>query len=157
MRQHEKTFVPGVLPIVKGESVVFSNDDPILHNVFSRSRAREFDLGKTRRGEEQKTRFDKTGVVDVYCNIHESMSASILVLPNRAFATTAPDGSFRIDQIPAGTHTAYAWVRGAEPMKQEVTFGANETKTLSFVLRQRRAADRHLDKHARPYKKEKTY
>ena len=157
MDQVEKTFVPRVLPIVKGEKVVFTNGDPLLHNVFSHSRAKEFDLGKNRKGESQWLRFEKTGVVDVYCDIHESMSASILVLPNKAFARTRPDGGFRIEGIPPGAYTVYAWLHGSEPAVEKVTFTAGEKKALTFQLVEAGQAGNHVDKHGRPYKQRQTY
>jgi plastocyanin len=152
MDQRNKTFVPRVLPIVKGESVAFTNGDEILHNVFSRSRAKEFDLGKNRKSESHTLRFDKTGMVDIFCDIHESMSASILVLPNAAYATLDAKGGFEIPGIPPGTHTAFAFQRGTAPMNLKFSLTAGETAELRFELPETRDDEKHLDKHGRPYK-----
>ncbi len=43
--QRNKTFIPDVLPIVVGQTVEFTNEDNLIHNVFSTSKARKFDLG----------------------------------------------------------------------------------------------------------------
>ena len=40
------------------------------------------------------------------------MSAFVLVFSHRSFATTDPDGSYRIDNIPPGTYTVAAWHEG---------------------------------------------
>ena len=55
----------------------FPNDDPIYHNVFSLSRARTFNLGRFPRGESRAVRFDKPGIVKVFCDIHSHMSAAV--------------------------------------------------------------------------------
>ena len=46
--QKDKTFLPDLRVIVAGQSVQFTNDDPFVHNVFSTSTARDFDLGSAR-------------------------------------------------------------------------------------------------------------
>jgi hypothetical protein len=40
----------------------------------------------------------------VFCNIHSSMSAVIVVLPTPYFATTRRDGAFQIPNVPAGDY-----------------------------------------------------
>ena len=80
----------------------FPNGDPFLHNVFSQSTARKFDLGSFKKGETKDKEFPNAGVVDVYCNIHPEMAATILVLPNNRHTRAAADGSFVIDGVPAG-------------------------------------------------------
>ena len=45
IRQRDENFVPRVVAVTVGSEVGFPNDDPIYHNVFSLSRARNFDLG----------------------------------------------------------------------------------------------------------------
>ncbi len=45
MEQRHETFVPHVLAVPVGTTVDFPNHDPMLHNVFSASPAKKFDLG----------------------------------------------------------------------------------------------------------------
>ena len=82
--QKDKTFIPSLRVIVAGQSVQFTNEDPVVHNVFSTSAARTFDLGKPGPQQAREINFPTPGLVDVYCNIHEAMFANVLVLPNRA-------------------------------------------------------------------------
>src|SRR6516164_5901908 len=113
IRQHGKHFDPDLLPITAGQTVSFPNGDPFFHNVFSVSPIRKFDLGQYPRGETKTKQFPSVGVVDVYCNIHPEMAATILVLPNRKFTRAAADGTFRIAGIPPGHWTVYEHSRGA--------------------------------------------
>ena len=112
MDQHNETFVPYVLAVAVGTTVDFTNSDNTYHNVFSLSRARRFDLGRYAGGQSKSVRFDRPGVVRVFCEIHSHMSAFILVFAHRFFATTDSDGRYRIDNIPPGTYTIVAWNDG---------------------------------------------
>ena len=50
-------------------------------------------------------RFAREGVVRVFCNIHASMSAVIVVVGSPYFATTKRDGSFEIANVPPGQYS----------------------------------------------------
>ena len=150
--QKNKHFVPELVAITAGQTISFPNADPILHNVFSRSEARPFDLGSYRRGDTKTKAFPTTGVVDVYCNIHPEMAATILVLPNRKFARTGTDGSFAIDDVPPGTWTAFAYARAAtRPAQVKVTVTAGADTTIHLDL-SRGVEPPHLNKYGEKYR-----
>jgi hypothetical protein len=100
MLQKDKMFMPHVLPISTGSTVDFPNADPIFHNAFSSYNGQIFDVGLYPPGSSRSVRFTRPGIVRVFCNIHPSMSAVLLVLDTPYFATTAADGSFHIDAPP---------------------------------------------------------
>jgi plastocyanin len=107
--QVDKTFVPGLLPIVVGTKVNFPNHDQIQHHVYSFSRTKTFELPLYKGEDAAPVLFDKVGVVKVGCNIHDWMSAIILVLPTPWFARTGTDGTFTIENVPEGKHSVVAW------------------------------------------------
>jgi plastocyanin len=107
--QRNETFVPHVLAIVAGTTVDFPNNDKTYHNVFSLSPTRPFDLGRYAVGRSKSVRFDRPGIVRVFCDIHSHMSAFILVFAHRHFAVTDDEGRYRIDNVPPGTYTVVAW------------------------------------------------
>lgn len=109
MDQINKTFVPGVLPIVVGTEVRFPNRDQISHHVYSFSRTKSFELPLYKGEDAPPVLFDKPGVVKIGCNIHDWMSAIILVLPNTHFATTDADGRFRLPGLQPGAYSLVAW------------------------------------------------
>jgi plastocyanin len=151
IRQQGRRFVPDLVAITAGDRVVFPNNDPFLHNVFSHSPARQFDLGSYRRGDQKDKDFPDPGVVDVYCNIHPEMAATILVLPNRRHTRAGSDGRFVLDGVPPGTWTVFAYTRRAvKPASAKVTVaaGAAATVNLSIV---RGAKTEHLNKYGTPY------
>lgn len=155
--QKDKTFIPDLRVIVAGQSVQFTNDDPFVHNVFSTSTARTFDLGQPGPHETRTVKFDTPGLVDVFCNIHEQMYANVLVLPNRAFARVAADGTFVIRDVPPGRHPLHAWGRQTEPFEMEVVVAEGQPTEVQLVLRPRLFNPAHLDKFGRAYKKRPGY
>src|SRR5262249_25960261 len=135
IRQKDKHFIPELVPITAGQKVSFPNDDPWTHNVFSPAPTHSFDLGQYPKGDTKMKRFDKIGAVDVYCNTHPQMAATILVLPNRHFARVGSDGRFRIDDLPAGNLTLYAYSRRAtEPTHAAVTIAAGATASVDMTI-----------------------
>ena len=111
--QRNQSFAPYLLALAVGTTVDFPNSDRTYHNVFSLSKARRFDLGRYPRGESRSVRFDEPGVVRVFCEIHSSMNAFILVFAHRYFALTDADGRYRIEDVPPGNYTLAVWNDGA--------------------------------------------
>jgi plastocyanin len=107
--QVNKTFLPGVLPILVGTSVRFPNHDQIHHHVYSFSPIKTFELPLYKGDDAPPVLFDKVGVVRIGCNIHDWMSGIILVLPSPYFAVTGADGRFVLGELPNGTHVLVAW------------------------------------------------
>jgi plastocyanin len=113
MDQKNETFVPHVLPITAGTTVDFPNSDHTYHNVFSLSKTKSFDLGRYAVGRSKAIRFDRPGIVRVFCDIHSHMSAFILVFAHRYFAMTDEEGLYRIESVPPGTYTVMTWNESA--------------------------------------------
>jgi plastocyanin len=127
IRQDEEHFEPRVLAVTRGTTVSFPNDDDVYHNVFSLARARTFDLGRYPKGSTRTVRFDRAGVVQVFCHIHADMSATVLVLDTPYFATPTPDGRFRLDGVPPGDYTIVGWHERARPVRRRVRVVAGES------------------------------
>ncbi len=107
--QVEKTFVPGILPIMVGTSVRFPNHDQIQHHVYSFSATKTFELPLYKGEDAAPVLFDKVGVVKIGCNIHDWMSGIILVLPTPYFTVTDANGKYVLEDVPEGTYTLVVW------------------------------------------------
>jgi plastocyanin len=118
---HNKEFSPHILPVPVGSRVQFPNQDPILHNVFSVSPGNAFDLGIYRSGPPKEKRFEQPGLVRVYCNVHQSMVAYILVLDTAHYAAPAGDGAFRLTGLPKGPGKLTVWHEQADPWSLELS------------------------------------
>ena len=133
--QRNETFVPHVLAITVGTTVDFPNSDHTYHNVFSLSSTRRFDLGRYAAGRSRSVRFDRPGIVRVFCEIHSHMSAFILVFNHRYFSVTGPDGRYQIARVPAGRYTLVAWNEGSvRETRPIVVADDGSTVEADFVL-----------------------
>ena len=135
MDQRDETFVPHVLAVTAGSTVDFTNSDRTYHNVFSFSKGNRFDLGRYGRGKSKSVRFDRPGIVRVFCDIHSHMSAYVLVLGHRFFAVTDAEGRYSIDGVPPGAYSLVAWNDGQVRESRTVTVPETGSVEADFVLK----------------------
>jgi plastocyanin len=134
LTQRNRRFDPEFVVILVGSTVSFPNADPIFHNVFSLSKIKAFDLGYYPAGQTQVVRFDRTGVVQVYCHLHADMGAAILVLPTALWTRPLPDGSFSLPRVPAGSYELVVWHRSAGFFQRRVTVNRDETLAVDLEI-----------------------
>ena len=135
MDQRNETFVPHVLAITIGTIVEFPNSDRFYHNVFSLSKNKRFDLGRYAAGRSQSVRFDRAGIVRVFCDIHSHMNGFILVFSHPFFAVTDQEGRYRIDRVPPGSYAMTAWNEGVSSDPKPVTVPESGATEVDFTLR----------------------
>jgi plastocyanin len=135
MDQKDERFVPHVLAITTGTTVDFPNSDRIYHNVFSLSKTQRFDLGRYSAGRSRAVRFDRPGIVRVFCDIHSHMNAYILVFTHPFYAMTDTEGRYRIDNVPPGTYDVVAWNEGVSSDAKPATVADGGIAELDFTLR----------------------
>jgi plastocyanin len=151
IKQENKQFIPRVQVVPVGTSVTFPNLDPIFHNVFSNSPRNTFDLGSYRAGDQTRSAvFNSPGVVDIYCNIHQRMSAHVLVVPSKLYVRVRPDGAFRIEGVPTGMRTVVAWSPSLKPAQQKVEVGPGIASRVAFDLEYTDQKS-HVNKLGQPY------
>jgi plastocyanin len=123
--QRNERFVPRAVAVTVGSTVDFPNNDRTYHNVFSLSKAKRFDLGRYAAGHSKSVRFDRPGIVRVFCDIHSHMNAFILVFAHGYFSVTDASGRYEIDGVPPGTYTLSAWFDGSVRDQRTVTVTAD--------------------------------
>jgi plastocyanin len=134
MAQRNKQFVPHVLPVRAGTTVRFPNHDEFRHQIYSFSKPKVFEISLYGGDEEKRETFDKTGVVALGCNIHDTMLGYIYVLDTDHFAVTGDDGVARIDGLKPGEYTIAVWHprRRGEAVDQHATITAGAPVTAQF-------------------------
>ena len=152
MRTERKTFVPSVLPILQNSKVSFPNSDPILHNAFSTAKGNLFDTGLYGKGEGESHTFTSVGVVRVYCNVHHSMVAHILVLDTSFFASPDNQGRFVLRDLPEGEGELFVWHERATLWRQRLNLSADQNLEIPLNLSKRRVPP-HLNKFGKPYRR----
>jgi plastocyanin len=134
MAQRDTAFAPSVMVVPAHTDVRFPNRDPFFHNVFSYSTAQRFDLGRYPRGESKTVRFDEPGVVKIYCEVHESMRAAVVVTENPFHAVLGADGTFTLDGVPAGVHKLVVWHVDHGSTTQEVRVTDGGTARVELTI-----------------------
>lgn len=109
MDQREMKFIPHVLPVLAGTTVDFPNNDKIWHNAYSKSAAKEFDLGLYPPGKSRSVTFDKAGEVRIFCNVHPTMEAFIVIKDHPYFSAGDKRGNYRVDGVPLGKFRIHVW------------------------------------------------
>ena len=133
MAQKNINFMPNLMAIQVGTTVDFPNLDDTYHNVFSYSKIKRFDLGRYRKDEKPGTvLFDKPGVINIHCEIHERMRGTILVLDTPYFVKTDTTGRFRLEHLPLGQFVLKAWISENEIREHTVELKANATLHVEF-------------------------
>jgi plastocyanin len=132
VNQKSMRFIPHVLPILVGTMVDFLNSDSFLHNVFSISPAKQFNLGLYPTGRVPSILFDKPGIVAILCNVHPEMSAYIIVLKTPFFAAPGPEGHFIIRNVPSGNRLVRCWSEDGRIQERRVTLIAGTVQTVDF-------------------------
>lgn len=136
MNQINTTFVPHILPILKGMTVEFLNSDTGWHNVYSPSYSiTPFNLGTYPGGQSRSMRFNEIGLVPIKCSVHAEELAFVIVLGNPYFAVTDKNGAFEIDRVPQGTYTLRLWHEKRDSVREEVTITPGKISYVDFTLK----------------------
>ena len=132
--QKDLAFVPSILAVQTGTRIEFPNLDDTYHNIFSYSPAKRFDLGRYRPDEKPvpSVVFDNSGLITLRCDIHEHMRGLILVVNTPFFATTEPDGHYRLSGVPAGHYTLKAWIDSSSTREHPVDVAKGGTLHVDF-------------------------
>ncbi len=132
------SFQPSVLPVRLNGTVRIHNSDPVYHNVFSLSPKNRFDAGRRPKGEYLDVTFDTPGAVDVFCDIHSNMRATIYVMPPRVvtWAKVQSGDSFSMEGIESGSYRLKIYALGYQERAIQVEVEPGEpadvgTLTLS--------------------------
>ncbi len=79
-------------------------------------------------------RFDRPGIVRVFCEIHSHMSAFILVFSHRYFAPTDANGRYRIDAVPPGSYELVVWADGEVRETRMISVAPERVVEANFVV-----------------------
>jgi plastocyanin len=138
MDQAHNAFVPHILIVQTGTSVLFPNNDVVSHHVYSFSEPKAFELPLYKGNAHPPIVFDRPGVVVLGCNIHDSMLGYILVVDTPHFAATDAKGSLSLDGLPAGDYSLRVWTPrlrdNAQPAPQTIAVAVDGAQTVSIKL-----------------------
>jgi len=127
-------YTPHVSGVMVNQKLVIRNSDPTLHNVHAMpSSNKEFNMGQPFQGMELEHTFDQAEVmVPFKCDVHPWMASYMAVLDHPFFAVSGADGSFAIENVPAGSYVVEAWHEELGTQTQSVTVDEGGEVAASF-------------------------
>jgi plastocyanin len=129
-------YAPHVLAVRANQQLEVVNSDPTLHNIHPLPiNNREWNKAEGPGATAEETFSREEIAIPVKCNVHPWMRSYVAVFKHPYFAVTGKDGSFDLGSLPPGTYTIKAWHEKLGTSSQQVTIGANETKSLEFVFK----------------------
>jgi plastocyanin len=128
----QMNFIPFVSVVGAGGKVVFANEDPFPHNVFSPDNEK-FNMGNIPQNGAHFRVFKAPGAYALLCNLHPGMLGYLLVTPSPWYARADAKGNFVMKHVPTGTYQATAWAPRQAPVTQSVTVTEGDV-TIGFDL-----------------------
>jgi hypothetical protein len=157
MNQFNRHFSPHVIALPVGGTVDFPNLDPIFHNAFSSFSGQPFDIGLYPPGTTKSETFKAPGIVRVFCNIHPTMSAIIIVMATPWYAGTEASGRFNMPNVPAGEYQLRIFYERALPenlrfLERRISVPeSGMTLPLISITETGFIPPQHLNKFGKPY------
>ena len=137
MAQRDRQFQPQLLVVQTGTAVNFPNFDTVRHHVYSFSPTKKFELKLYSGTPAEPVVFDKPGVAQLGCNIHDRMSAHIVVVDTPLFGITDAKGEVTLN-LPPGEHRLRLWATrmgNAAPSAQPLVVAAGAASVLKVELK----------------------
>ena len=141
MDQRDLRFVPGVVAVTPGSTVVFSNSDRVMHNVFHPWQSSAgFDLGLWAPGESRNFMFAKEGAYVILCQVHPEMVGYVVVVASPYRALTDEHGRFHLDSVAPGTYRLRTWHHRLATHEERVTVLDGGLARIELLLKYGKAA-----------------
>ncbi len=132
-------FDPHVVILPVGQALKVRNSDGILHNFHTApENNRPVNLAMPKTMNEMEVagrRFRFPDFTRVSCDIHNWMSAVIVVAAHPYYAVTDENGEFTLKDVPPGTYELVVWHESLEGESKPITVGPGETETATFDLK----------------------
>ncbi|HET7007639.1 MAG TPA: carboxypeptidase regulatory-like domain-containing protein [Candidatus Binatia bacterium] len=128
-------YSPHVLAFPAGTTVEVLNPDGILHNVHSYSKVNTpFNMAQPKFKKTLDVKVDKPEAVEVKCDVHGWMHGWLVATESPYVAVTDKSGSFKLDNVPAGSYTVELWHEKLGKSTQKVTVKAKEDAKVNFEV-----------------------
>lgn len=128
-------FSPHVVIVPVGATVSVLNSDPVTHNIHTAAFAnRPVNRAQPADVHSIDLSFAVAERVRVRCDMHEWMSAWIVVVDHPYVAITDDSGAFVLENVPPGTYTMEVWHEELGAVTRQVTVTAGGTVDASVEM-----------------------
>jgi plastocyanin len=136
MDQEGCMYTPHVFGVQAGQTIEIRNSDPFQHNIHALpEQNRPFNFSQPVQGMSRETSFKVPEVmVQIKCDVHGWMQSWVGVLPHPFYGVTGEDGTFHLENLPAGEYVIEAWHEEYGTQTQTVEVGEDATTTVDFTF-----------------------
>lgn len=128
-------YLPHVIVVAPGQTVLIGNGDALMHNVHATGIENPgWNVGMPTKGMGIAKSFEHPGVVKLQCDLHPWMRAYVVVATSPWSAVTGTRGTFDVGNLPARTYTVTAWHETLGTKEQAVTLADGEEKEIAFAF-----------------------
>lgn len=132
-------YVPHVVAVNVGQHLSVVNDDHTAHNIHPEPKPGGGNIPWNKSQMEGSPAIDVTWstpeiAIPVKCNIHPWMHAYIAVVKG-PYGVSSNSGTFKLENVPAGTYTLTAWHETYGTQTQTVTVAAGKPATADFSFK----------------------
>lgn len=132
-----------LLQVMRNNSkLIATNQDAVLHNVHTyellgRAKRTVINVSQPDQGDMTKStvKLRRGNAMKVECDAHDFMHAFIFVAKNPYYAVVAEDGTFSIENVPAGEYSIGAWHGTLKNQKGKVVVNTNGTTNIDFTFK----------------------
>jgi hypothetical protein len=132
LAQKSCQYVPRVLALQTGQTMVVTNHDPTVHNVLTQSNANPQQNIEEMQGAAHSFTFAHPDLIKFKCSVHPWMTAYVYVFDHPCFAVTGDDGRFEIGHLPPGTYTLVIWQEKLGTQQMQVTVASDKPTEVKF-------------------------
>jgi plastocyanin len=136
VHRQDCTYAPRLSGAMVGQTLVFANDDPTLHNLHVyRGTETWFNRAHIKGGDPIPVDLDQTAILKAVCDVHPWERGFVVVSDHPFFSVTRGDGAFQLDGVPPGKHRLEAWhsIYGLKKAEIEIAPGARVEVDFSYT------------------------
>lgn len=131
-------YVPYVSGLMVNQKLLVRNSDPVMHNVHpipAVAGNKESNVAQMPKGKDLEYTFAKEEpFLRFKCDVHPWMYSYVNVMSHPFYSTSDKDGTFKIENLPAGKYTIEASHRKAGKQTMEVEVPATGKKEANFTF-----------------------
>jgi hypothetical protein len=130
-------FLPRVNARHSGTVLIISNADPVMHNTHIRKKTRVgenlMNVVQPPQGKVEKP-IKEPGFLDVRCDAHPFMRATIHVFDHPYFAVTDGMGGFQLHHVPPGRYRLKVWHETLRSMERSLTVSSETPESIMIEV-----------------------
>ncbi len=135
-------FMPFMSVMTNEATFEATNSDPVLHNIHTyeimgRAKKTVMNVSQPKQGAvtKKKVKLRRGSSMKIECDAHDFMHGFVFVAKNPYYAIVAEDGTYTINDVPAGKYKIKAWHGTLGEQKSKVNLKGGDEVTADFTFK----------------------